>query len=244
MQCRYGVVILFQAFFSKHYPNRELDGLAQREVNGQTVILPVWNGVTDSEVRSYSPPLAGRIAARWEDGLIPVVLEILRVARPDLLKTIERAVADAKALPELRTGKELIGVVNGALGYDFSNEELSDEVELDLVGGFLQQLQDWGDLVDGFDVSERLRAEFQVAEALKALSAAGWKVFGHKEKRRAKDADEADDWPIAVVVVTRSTAELVIRLPDGDFAVARRPQRGSSFNPASASDGSATGEGQ
>lgn len=83
IQCRYGVVILSPSFFLKHYPNRELDGLAQREVDGQTVILPIWYKVTDAKVRAYSPPLADRIAGRWEDGLNAVLVRILKVVRPE-----------------------------------------------------------------------------------------------------------------------------------------------------------------
>ena len=40
--CRYGIVILSKYFFGKHYPKRELNGLAQREIDGEKVILPIW----------------------------------------------------------------------------------------------------------------------------------------------------------------------------------------------------------
>jgi hypothetical protein len=39
---RFGIVILSPSFFAKHWPKQELNGLAQREVNGEKVILPVW----------------------------------------------------------------------------------------------------------------------------------------------------------------------------------------------------------
>ena len=39
----FGIVILSPRFFEKHWPNKELDGLAAREVNGAKVILPVWH---------------------------------------------------------------------------------------------------------------------------------------------------------------------------------------------------------
>lgn len=34
-QSRYGVVVLSTAFFAKHWPTRELNGLAQRETEGR-----------------------------------------------------------------------------------------------------------------------------------------------------------------------------------------------------------------
>jgi hypothetical protein len=35
----FGIVILSPAFFQQHYPTRELNGLAQREIEGERVIL-------------------------------------------------------------------------------------------------------------------------------------------------------------------------------------------------------------
>lgn len=78
-QSTYGIVILSPSFFSKHFTNLELDGLAQREVNGKKVILPIWHNVTDKDVRNYSSTLADRIAASWESG-IDVVIKMIKDA--------------------------------------------------------------------------------------------------------------------------------------------------------------------
>ncbi len=85
---RFGVVILSSSFFAKHYPQRELNGLAQKEVEGEKVLLPVWHRVDDEEVRRYSPPLADRIAARWDTGLVAVVERLLRRIRPDIAEKL------------------------------------------------------------------------------------------------------------------------------------------------------------
>lgn len=82
-ESRFGIVILSPSFFKKHWPQQELDGLAQREEDGQKVILPIWYSVTAEEVREYSPVLADRIAAKWEDGLEAVVAGILSVMKLD-----------------------------------------------------------------------------------------------------------------------------------------------------------------
>ena len=79
----YGIVILSPKFFAKHFTNLELNGLAQREVNGRKVILPVWYNVDAAIVREYSPSLADRIARNWQEGVSVVVEEILKEVRPD-----------------------------------------------------------------------------------------------------------------------------------------------------------------
>lgn len=73
---RYGVVVLSHAFFSKDWPQQELDGLFSREIEAVNVILPVWHNITRDEVVRYSPLLAGRFAANSNSGLGIVVRQL------------------------------------------------------------------------------------------------------------------------------------------------------------------------
>lgn len=58
----YGIVILSKAFFSKNWPQYELEGLIARQMVGEKVVLPVWHGVSRDDILRYSPPLADRLA--------------------------------------------------------------------------------------------------------------------------------------------------------------------------------------
>ena len=59
---RYGIVVLSSAFFVKNWPQYELDGMVAREMEGRKVILPIWHKVSKSEVLSFSPTLADKVA--------------------------------------------------------------------------------------------------------------------------------------------------------------------------------------
>jgi len=59
---RYGIVVLSKDFFSKNWPQYELDGLTAREIDGRKVILPIWYGISKKDVLRYSAPLADKIA--------------------------------------------------------------------------------------------------------------------------------------------------------------------------------------
>src|SRR3977135_1100402 len=64
MTSRFGIVVLSPAFFAKAWPQRELAGLAAREVNGGSkVILPVWHDVDEQFILKRSPILADRLGA-------------------------------------------------------------------------------------------------------------------------------------------------------------------------------------
>jgi hypothetical protein len=80
---RFGVVIISPHFLKKQWPQLELDGLVAREAAGVKVILPVWHQIRVEEVRSYSPILAGRLAATSSDGIEHVANELLRAIERD-----------------------------------------------------------------------------------------------------------------------------------------------------------------
>jgi hypothetical protein len=70
LKSRFGVVILSPAFFSKEWPQRELAGLAAREIDtGVKVILPVWHDVDHHFVAGHSPVLADRLGVSTGVGI-------------------------------------------------------------------------------------------------------------------------------------------------------------------------------
>lgn len=72
---RFGVVILSSSFFSKNWPQKELDGLTALEsVDGRNRVLPLWHGVTFAEVAKRSPILAGLKAADTSKTSLDVIV--------------------------------------------------------------------------------------------------------------------------------------------------------------------------
>lgn len=69
-QSRFGVVVLSKAFFSKNWPQYELDGLVTREMTGQQVILPLWHNISKDEVLKQSPSLADKVARNTADSSV------------------------------------------------------------------------------------------------------------------------------------------------------------------------------
>lgn len=77
---RFGIVVLSPSFFGKHWPERELSGLVQKEIGGAKVILPIWHNVGHEDIVEYSPTLADRLAVSTRTGIKNVADEILRVS--------------------------------------------------------------------------------------------------------------------------------------------------------------------
>jgi len=82
---QYGIVILSHNFFSKDWPQKELEGLVAREINGKKVILPVRHEITHEAVVGYCPILADKLAANTKNGLDSVVSGIIEVIGQDII---------------------------------------------------------------------------------------------------------------------------------------------------------------
>lgn len=78
-QSHFGIVILSESFFNKHWPRRELSGLRSREECGKKVILPVWHGVDKNYIANFSPTLADAIAYQTSEGIQSAVERLVQV---------------------------------------------------------------------------------------------------------------------------------------------------------------------
>lgn len=75
---RCGVVVLSQAFFTKHWTGQELDGLWALDA-----VLPVLHGIDQETVKKYSPLLAGKLGISTSEGIDTVAVAIAsRIFKP------------------------------------------------------------------------------------------------------------------------------------------------------------------
>jgi len=214
---RYGIVVLSPAFFKKHYTNLELDGLAQREIDGEKVILPVWVGVDEKQIREFSLVLADRIAGKWEDGIHVVLTKLIEVIKPGVIESWQKRIV---VMPRLTTGKEVVDVVTGChFSYSF-NDEPNNEAEIDLIGGFIQELRDWCDIWNDIEVPEQMRTALHISEMVEELKNVGWTVYGTRIKGKKKIAGVEDTWIWYAIAVVREVPESVVFM-DGRILVFR-----------------------
>lgn len=80
---RYGIVILSHCFFSKDWPQKELDGLAALEIGNSKKIIPVWHNLNYDEVRKYSPTLADKLAVNSTLGIKFIIQKLQEILKPN-----------------------------------------------------------------------------------------------------------------------------------------------------------------
>jgi hypothetical protein len=154
---RYGVVVLSHDFLDKPWPQYELQGLTARDIVGDKVVLPIWYDIGFDDVLRVNPPLAqkkaipiGRLYERRD--LVGACLELLKVARPDLLTRLHRRVAHEISRANTRPVK--VGAADVGLGGPPRHDALPDElirrirlVRAALLSAYPHTMEFW---VDGF----------------------------------------------------------------------------------------------
>ena len=101
--CRYGIVVFSKAFLAgKKWTDHEFNGLFALEKHGTKLILPIWHGITQDELLSYSPAFASRLAKdsstdSYED-IQDSLLRMLKRPIPDGAKR-QDAVEHGTSLP-------------------------------------------------------------------------------------------------------------------------------------------------
>ena len=105
---KYGIVVISRAFIGRPWPDHELRGLVNRDIEEDLKILPIWHGVNKQEVAAFSPSLSDKFAINTQnDDAQEAALKILRTVRLDLYEQSPRAelerMASGEALSELQS---------------------------------------------------------------------------------------------------------------------------------------------
>lgn len=100
-QSRYGLLMLSKSFLGKNWPDYEYRSLLTRQIDGESVILPLWYGVTKEEVKAYSLFLTDiKGLAVTRDNMNVVIPAIVKVVRPDIWLEVRMRSILRKAVDE------------------------------------------------------------------------------------------------------------------------------------------------
>lgn len=133
-------------------------------------------------------------------------------------------------LVRIKSGADLFAIVGGAHAGSIENEELENADEVGMIGTFLQEMSDWGEMWSELQPSERVQQTFEFTQKLKELDGAGFAVFGVREQKAVRVADKViPDWNVAIIRVVRSTSPAINRvIPEGCNLGLRAGRRGVS----------------
>ena len=111
-----------------------------------------------------------------------------------------------KVLKKIEQGKELVAIIRGTHVFEFSHDDLETEEEVEIIGNFLQMIQDYGDMSDDLDIKGVIQLEFMISDAIRSIANDGWLVFGGRETRKLRNSEEASPWFVGKVSVIRKSS--------------------------------------
>lgn len=186
-----------------NFPKEKLD-----QYDNLILLCRVHHKMVDDQENTYSVEHLRRIKKEHEQW----VRETLNLSCEKLKADYQNDSSSPKYLSRLTTGKELLNFLSNSDAYEFDHDELESADEVDLVGGFLQNAQDWGEIYSELESGGRIEAIYDLQQVVKELEASDFLVFGEYAKRKMKINEEIFDWNVAVLRVVRSTNPFVIRM--------------------------------
>ena len=182
------------------------------EFDNLLLLCRVHHKMVDDQKETYTADILRSIKRNHEQWVNEKFTETpdtenVRIVRfPDLIPT---------HLNRIESGHELFKIVSGCHGhYPYHSDELTDD-EVELVGGFMQNVRDWGDLDDHLEPIERVRAGKALSDEVAELHEHGFQVFGAREKQQMRGGISApSDFFVFHIAVVREGHERIVSLPD------------------------------
>jgi hypothetical protein len=123
-----------------------------------------------------------------------------------------KAAPKSEILHRIIKGKQLLNLVDGSDMYRFDYDDLENQEEAERVGDLLQEIQDWGDILDEIGQAERIKIGFELNDKIKTLEEDGLLIFADRSQKRMANTTYGDLglFEVLTLVIVRKDAPGII----------------------------------
>jgi len=122
-------------------------------------------------------------------------------------------------LIRLRTGLEVLTIIENAYASSLDHEELESEEEVEAIAQFFQTVRDWGDVGTDAEPSDRVRLAYELSNLLNDLEELGLLVFGGREIQVLEGGlGEPTNWTTSILRVARKDSQAIKTIDDEETA--------------------------
>lgn len=173
------------------------------------LLCRVHHKMVDDQFETYTAELLRTIKANHEHWVEEKFLEKPENA-PVKIRRIPHEIP-SKLIP-INSGAELFNLASVCQGsYQDHSDDLNDD-EVEVVGGFLQNLRDWIDIACDLEPIDKVRAKKSLSDEQNDLKSKGFLVFAAKEKQRLEGGiGQPSDFYVLHLVVSRVNNPDIIR---------------------------------
>ncbi len=119
-------------------------------------------------------------------------------------------------LPRITKGKDILEIVSGAYSFHTDYDEPETQEEVNLIGEFVDIVQDWGDILLELNAGRRVEVGFTLTNMIKDLENSGFWLFGERENQQLVADGKTSTWPAAIFVIMRSNNPSIVNKSEKD----------------------------
>lgn len=194
------------------YPDEKLDAY-----ENLILLCRTHHKLVDDQELTFTADILRQMKVNHELWVTEKLSENQKEDKPVKLRRVKQNIPDV--LLRLTNGKEILDLVTGAMAYAFDHDELKSQDEVELVGGFLQLAQDWGELSDNLEAGGRVQTAYDLTASIQELEEAGFLVFGGREVQILEGGAQAtpSNWPVAIMRVLRKNNDSIMHINFDDI---------------------------
>ncbi|WP_149093866.1 HNH endonuclease signature motif containing protein [Paenibacillus terrae] len=175
------------------------------------LLCRVHHKMIDDQKETYTADILKQMKSNHEKWVSTRLGEQEKKFEPMKIRRIEENIPDV--LPQIFNGKDIISIIDGALGYQFDHDELQSEKHLELISGFFQYIQDLGDLLSEFESGERVKHSYELTRQINELKKHDYYVFGAREVRILEGGrGEPINFPIAIINTRHKDSSEILKI--------------------------------
>jgi hypothetical protein len=133
----------------------------------------------------------------------------------------ESSNSENRILQRITSGKELVNIIIGMHASQFDHDELKSEQEVQIIGSFLQNLSDWGDILGDLinEHQQKVELGYNLTKDIEEIENLGFYIFGDSRRSRMTNDSKIDlgIWKIATIYIMRKDNPRIINFNLADI---------------------------
>ncbi|MBY0216254.1 MULTISPECIES: HNH endonuclease signature motif containing protein [Paenibacillus] len=162
------------------------------------LLCRVHHKMIDDQVETYTADILKQMKSNHEKWVSEKLSDENKKEKPYRIRQGEENLP--KILFRITSGKEVLNIVDGVMGYSFDYDDPLNEQDSEMITQFVQTVQNYGEIMDVFEAGNRVEAAFYLTKLIDELDKLGYLVFGFREISIIEGGNEIPaEWPIAII---------------------------------------------
>lgn len=190
--------------YDSSYPQEKLDSC-----ENLILLCRIHHKMVDDQEETYSADILRQMKSNHE---VWVSGKLTDRPKPVKIRRLSKNIPEF--LSRFTTGKQVIDLVTSCIAFYINHDEPKSQREVDLIGEFLQNVQDWADIKDLLEPSQRVNLAYSLTQSLQELEDAGFYVFGGREVQLIEGGIEPEpsNWPVGILNILRKDSKEIIQV--------------------------------